>query len=217
MSASDWGQVEQNISLRLGRLLEPQGYTWLPRLHQFRREEPTGFRCIILALSPVPEGALLELHLGIRLQLVEQMAFPYTNGLQGFMPDSMTLAFPLSRLFGKPFQRFDVPFEGLPEAVFRVLEQQLSAQGLPFLERHSSVAALHGLFNAQPTAPLHLVHNQVNRCLRGLALAHLHDRAQLSRLIAAYRQSLEEQYFAPPSALEKFERLSAFLLNYQPN
>lgn len=217
MSTSDWDKVEQGISLRLGRLLEPQGYTWLPNLHQFRREEPTGFRCVILSLSPVPEGALLEVHLGIRSQLVEQMAFPYTNGLQGFLPDSMTLVFPLSKLFGKRFQRFDVPPDGLPEAVLRTLGQQLSEQGLPFLERHSSTAALHSLFNAQPTAPLYLVHNQVNRCLRGLALAHLQDRAQLSQLTVTYRQSLKEQYFATPSALEQFERLAAFLLNYQPN
>ncbi|MEL7021310.1 MAG: hypothetical protein AAGK47_06880 [Bacteroidota bacterium] len=195
---------------------QARAYEWNSSLHQFRRQTDQGFTCIIISISPYPDVSIVEFHLGIRLDDVENVAYPYTNGLSGFRPDSMTLVTPLSRLYQQPFQRFTVANESDVQLATTTLIQQLEDLGWDFLDTYQHRPNLEQLFNQEPTSPLRWTHHQVHRAMRGITLAKLNQRQDLPQLIKQYEQLLVRQY-ATELEQVNFEALCQFLLNYSPN
>jgi len=217
MQLFDTSTLEAQVAERLQPLLRERGYQWLPHLHQFRRSRSKGFSCVILSTSHYENGSLLEVHLGLRHDDVENLAFPFTNGLPGFQPDSMTLVTPMSRLFGKPYQRFEVRSQDSLDSAIEQLSSQLQEEGLEFLKDYSELAAVDRLLNAQPEEPVQLLHNQINRCFRALVSAKLRQRTDFAALAEHYARFLQERLFAPAPTLEKFGRLRRFLEQYSMN
>jgi len=200
----------------LNEELNQRGLEWLPHLHQFRRVFPGGFFCVILSVSSYPDCALAEVHIGIRLDEVEQLAFPHTNSPAGFQPNSMTLVTPLARLAGKRMQRFEIFNREDAKAAVRIVAKQLIQQGLPFLAKLQDLRGMEQLYNKQPELPIPYLHNAIHRCFRGIALAKLVERPGFAALCQTYRQVLANR-FAPEPTRAKFERLVQFLQNYSQN
>ncbi|MFK7936938.1 MAG: hypothetical protein AB8G22_25715 [Saprospiraceae bacterium] len=207
---------ESILVTQLRPLLEERGFEWVGAMHQFRKATERGFVAVVLAISPYESDAIIEFHLGIRIDAVENLAYSYTNGLMGFRPNSMTLVTPLSRILDKRFQRFTVKNELEVKQVAQILLRQLEQRGFDFLSTYESLATLDYLFNHAPNLPLNLVHQQVNRALRGLALAKLNQRNDLALLIQQYRDLLAHHYATDMEKL-KFDEFSQFLLNYSFN
>ncbi len=208
---------ESQIALALAPALKSAGFDWLPRLHQFRRSHEEGFSCLILSLSEYETDSLIEAHLGLRIDHVENLAFPFTNGLPGFQPDSMSLVTPMARLFGKRFERLTVTDEASIGEAVQHFREQLAEKGLPFLQQYSRLQSLDELINDNPQATVPLLHNQINRCFRAIVTAKLLQRPDFLQLTAHYRQFLEEELYAPAQTLEKYERLRHFLEQYSMN
>ncbi|MEQ8703297.1 MAG: hypothetical protein RIC19_05230 [Phaeodactylibacter sp.] len=208
---------EQGVVDALASQLKQHGFDWLPRLHQFRRSTEHGFSCLILSSSPAAEGSIMEAHIGLRLDAVENLSFPFTNGLPGFQPDSMTLVTPIARLYGQRFQRLSLRDEKDREAAAQLFGAQLEESGLPFINQYSHIQALDLLFNHDPMAPLALVHNQINRCFRGIVLSKLVQSPDFEEVAKAYVSALEGKLYAPEPTLAKFHRLSDFLRHYSMN
>lgn len=208
---------EQGVVDALAEQLKHYGFDWLPRLHQFRRSSEHGFSCLILSSSPATEGSIMEAHIGLRLDAVENLSFPFTNGLPGFQPDSMTLVTPMARLYGQRFQRLNLKDEKDQEAAAQLFGAQLKETGLPFIKQYSTISALDQLFNDAPSNPLSLVHNQINRCFRGIVLAKLVHRPDFKEVAQAYAHVLSEKLYAPEQTIAKFHRLCDFLLHYSMN
>ncbi len=200
----------------LAAKLDGKDYIYTPQWEQFRKLTPGGFQSLILSVSEYPDASLFELHLGIRLDAVENMAYPFTNGLMGFQANSLTLVTPLAKLHGHSFQRFEL---APGEEVGRPLDEiagQLAHGGFSFLEKYNRLEEMEQLFNRHPHHPLPLVHNQINRCLRGLVLARLTDRTDFERLATLYRDRLRALR-APDATLHKYDRLRSYLRSYAPN
>ncbi len=195
---------------------EERGFQYRPAVQQFRREAPGGFQCVIFSATAYADTVVFEAHLGIRLESVEGLAFPYTNGLPGFSADSMTLVTPAARLRGKRFERRQLDSLAAADAALAATFRFLEADGLPFLNRYSDLPAMDELYNSEPMRPLDLVHNQTNRCLRGVTLARLAGRDDFDRLVRIYRQQLNILH-APDFAVRKYEELVRFLRSYSPN
>lgn len=208
---------ESWIAERLKPFLGRQGFTWLPHLHQFRKSTERGFTCIILSVSDHEESSLVEAHLGIRIDDVENIAFPFTNGLPGFQPDSMTIVTPLAKLYGQPFQRFEVASQRSAAEAVVAIQGQLQDKGLKFLNQYSSLEDMEALYNEKPEEQLQLVHNQANRCFRAVAMARLLPRKDFEQLVETYGRRLETELHAPQSTLEKYTRLVNFLRYYSQN
>ncbi|MCB0578026.1 MAG: hypothetical protein KDD10_01785 [Phaeodactylibacter sp.] len=208
---------ENRIAERLIPFFREWGFTWLPHLHQFRQSTERGFTCVILSVSDYGDSSLLEAHLGIRIDDVENIAFPFTNGLPGFQPDSMTLATPLARLFGQAFERFEVSDENSADEAVAAIRAQLQEKGLKFLRRYSSLEHMDALFNETPEEPLRLAHNQANRCFRAAVLARLLPRRDFESLAETYGRHLREELRVPAATLEKYLRLISFLQHYSQN
>ncbi len=208
---------ESGVAKALEANLKAKGFDWLPQLHQFRRSTTKGFNCLILSSSPASTGSILEAHIGLRLDAVENLAFPFTNGLPGFQPDSMTVVTPMARLYQQQFQRLPIKDAKDQQAAAGLFLQQLEEAGLPFLEKYNDLRTLNALFNATPDQPLSLVHNQINRCFRGVVLARLAQSPRLPKLIDQYRSYLKQRLYAPDQMLNKFQRLCHFLEHYSMN
>lgn len=208
--------AEQWIRTSLAPQLEPKGYHWLGRLHQFRREHDDGFTCLILSCSPYEDTCLVEAHVGLRIHEVEEMVFSFTNGVPGFRPDSMTLVTPLARLYQESYQRYEVDGPASAATVAQTLLAQMTERGFPFLGKYRDVPMLNGLYNDTPSEPVPALHNQINRCFRGLVLAKLVQRPHLGELAAMYEQVLERHH-APAQRIQQFQRLTEYLQGYHPN
>ena len=185
-------------------------------LKQFRSATTIGFQSIILSASHYPDCSIVELHLGIRADAVENLAFPFTNGLTGFKKDSLTLVCPISKLFNSPFQRYEIRDRRDIDGVFSNFQKQLEEKGFQFLAQHKRLETLEHLFNDLPNEPLALVHNQVNRCMRGITLAKLCHSRDFEQLAQIYEYQLS-QLFVPKSTLERYQRLLNFLRTYSAN
>jgi len=200
----------------LASRLEDKDFVYTPQWEQFRKTTSGGFQSLILSISEYPDISLFELHLGIRLNAVENLAYPFTNGLMGFQANSMTLVTPLAKLHGHAFQRFEL---SPGEAVDKPMEEigkQLENGGFSFMEKYHSLEEMEKLFNRHPHHPLPLVHNQINRCLRGLVLAKLINRTDFEKLASLYRERLQVLR-APDATIHKYDRLRSYLRTYAPN
>lgn len=210
-------ELEDRFHELMQPLFQEKGFHFVPQFKQYRKLMPIGFQCVIFSFSHYPEGSLVEVHLGIRVDMVEQLAFPYTNGLPGFKEDSLTLVTPLARLFGMPFERFDLINRQDLIQTSRKVTYQLAEKGWQFLNGNTRLTHLDQLFNHQPEEELSLVHNQANRCLRGMTIARLNQDPNFQSLAQIYRQQLQQMPTATDHTRHGFDRLFHFLLAYSPN
>ena len=208
---------ESWVAERLKPFFKEQGFTWLPHLHQFRKSTERGLTCVIIAVSDYDDCSLLEAHLGVRIDEVENLTFPFTNGLPGFQPDSMTIVTPLSRLNGRPFERFELRDEDSADEAVSAIRIQLQQKGLHFINHYSSLEKMEALYNETPEKALVFVNNQANRCFRAVVLAQLLLRKDFEQLADTYRHHLEKELFTPHATLDKYTRLVDFLRFYSQN
>jgi hypothetical protein len=208
---------EQQLAQALHPLMRSKGYDWLPRLHQFRKSTENGFTCLILSTTAYEKESLTEAHLGIRIDHVENLAFPFTNGLPGFQPDSMSLVTPMARLFEQRYQRLPLAGEKSVEEATSQLKGQLESKGFAFLQQYSQLSQLDELLNAQPEAPVPYLHNQINRCFRAIVTAKLLQRQDFAALTEHYASLLADSLYAPEATKAKYQRLRHFLLHYSMN
>lgn len=208
--------LEEQVWNGLEGLLKEKGFIRVPAFNQFRKPTLLGFQCVITSLSHYPDLSLLEIHLGIRVDQVENMVYSFTNAPAGFRPESLTLVTPLARLKHLPMERFEIQDEkGLRSALSKIRED-LDRTGLPFLALHDRLEPLHELFNQNPNSPLRLIHNQYHRCLRGLGIASILQIQDLDQLTHSYRQLMQQQGM-PPQHISRFDRLCSYLKSYVPN
>ena len=201
---------------RLTPFAEAQGMRYLSAQRQFRRPTATGFAALIVSLSHYAADSVLELHLAIRNDLIENTAFRYTNGLTAFAPNSLTLVASTAKLRGLPIDRYTIGTEADAEAAMEALLPWLK-QAIPaFWAQYASVQAIDKALNVAPTKPTALMPNQQLRCLRGLVAARYAQRTDWVNLVPIYR-GLLDQYYATPPIVHGFGRLVDFLRTYVPN
>ena len=214
--SSQEADLEREIYRQLGTYLEAKGFIPILHLKQFRYPTPIGFKCIILSISHYEDCALLEIHLGVRADAVENLAFPFTNGLPGFKKDSLTLVTPLAKLFGKNFERFEIRSKADMSPIISQVQDQLKEKGFSFLQEYSRLDNLDYLYNQNPIDPVHLIHNQVNRCIRGITLARLCQSTEFTNLGILFEQRLKNLYATEP-VLDGYQRLLRYLHTYSEN
>ena len=193
--------------------LKKKDFIFVPAFQQYRHLTPLGFQCIIFSFSHYPDVSILEMHLGIRADEVEQLAFSFTNGLPGFRSDSLTLVTPMAKLMEKSFERFELKDETSCSIAVQELMLQLDRRGWLFLNQYSRLEQLHKLYNEQPDQPLPLVHNQINRCIRGITLAKLTHADEFNALGETYRDALLKSDVLRIHQ-HKVQRLYQFLRSY---
>ena len=206
----------QYVLDRLSPFAAEHGLQWLARQSQFRAREPYGFRSLIVSVSHYAQDSMVELHLGLRNDLIETTAFRYTDGLTVFAPDSLTLVASTAKLRGLRTDRHLIATEADADRVMRSLLTWIGREGPAFWERYASLGQIDAALNHQPEAPTYLIPNAQLRCFRGLVAARYAQRPGWEQLIPVYRRELQRLY-ATPALLHGYVQLATFLRSYLPN
>lgn len=209
-------EIEKYIYTRIGQFCEPLGFTYLPLRNQFRKTTDIGFQCVIISISPYPDAILLELHLGLRNNLIEDLAFQFTNGFSEFQKDSLTLVASFGKIQGKKYLRHEIKNKVDADSALKETLHFLEKKGFAWLKRHQDLKVIDHILNEEPTEKTLFMPNQVHRCLRGLVAAKMVNREGFSFLVKAYQTRLNSLY-APSHQQEAFDRLSLFLDDYSAN
>lgn len=205
-----------HILLRsLAQYAHLQNYELLATHYQLRQITDQGFISLTVAAGPT-FPTLAELHLGVRIDLVEQLVYQFTTGLSGYGPHSTTLITSTGRIVGKPYQRY--PLER-PEDVSAVVQQMkdfLWTTGFSFLEEYRHLKSLDELYNHQPDRKSPYLTHELHRSLRGVALAKLAQRGRWSDLVNVYRHQLVQRG-TPEPLVDRYNRLVSYLETFSVN
>jgi len=180
----------------LGEELKPallaDGYRWLPAKHQFRANTDHGFRNLILSVAPYDDVVLIESHLGLRLDPVEDIVKRFTRTLPGFYPDAHTILISEGKLTGHPYLRHRAASSDDLDLVIGHLLEFWQQKGRPFLAAHDSLASVDSLLNQHPGQPSPYLPNQAHRCLKGIVVARLIQRPDFETLAQQHEAALAQ-------------------------
>lgn len=207
--------ISQTLLSRLEPFFVLHGFTPLAAHHQFRKVNNGGFCSVVISVgNSFP--ALAELHLGIRVDLVEQLAYQFTTGLTEYGPHSTTLITSAGRIVEKPYYRFPLERPSDTDVVAEQMEQFMQTEGFAFLDKYRRIEALDALFNTEPHEKSPYLTNRLHRSLRGIILAKLTHRARWSWLVTSYRAQLTLRG-TPEPMMQNYDRLANYLRTFSVN
>ena len=195
--------------------LIPMKYTAVPQLKQFRRPYDGGHQCIVIS-SAGQHPVEIEVFLGIRVNLVEELAYQFTMGLSEYGPHSTTLLIPAKRVIERLELRYELHRAEDLGNVQSNIEEFMLTYGYAFLDQYSSMSALDRLYNAKPEQKVGYIINEYHRALRGIILAKLVQSQFWPELAQIYQRKLEKKA-TPEVQLDKYIRLVEFLRNHSFN
>jgi hypothetical protein len=176
----------------LAPALQADGYQWLPAKRQFRAKTDHGFRNLILSVAPYQDATLIEGHLGLRLDPIEDIVKRFTRTLPGFYPDAHSILVSEGKLIAQPYLRHHASDSDELDRVIGHLLDFWQKQGHPFLAKHDSLAAVDQLLNQHPMRPSPYLPNQAHRCLKGIVAARLVQRPDFEALAEQHEAALAQ-------------------------
>ncbi len=185
----------------------------IPTLKQFRRTTTRGFQNIIFSSTAYEGEFWVEVHLGTRLHAVEQVCQQFLFHLSDHQPHANTIIASVGRIVGQRYFKYKVHDLTSFEKAVSDLKSFMQTDGFPFMQKMYSVKSVSEALNESPTLPSNLVYNQVHRCFKGLASAHLSGNSQLISLSEAYLKGLSV-IGAPDLMKVRFQMLANYLLHY---
>lgn len=207
---------EHQLYTRLSPLFLKQGYELQPHKKQFSMQTRNGFRSAMISINGSRSEQAIDLTLGIRLDLVEDLVGQFMEGLYSFSKESPTLIASYGRLTSKPTRRFLVQEEGDLNEVSQRIEQFMLGKGFRFLERFDTLKRLDKVINRKPEQPCPFLYNQVSRCFKGITIAKMMHRTDFNQLVKIYLNYLHNQW-APRSVIANYKKLVKFLRFYSMN
>lgn len=207
--------VEMMLFKQLRPFFERYNYDLLLPKKQFRKPTKLGFHNAIISVSG-SKPCLVEVNIGVRLDMVEELAYQFTTGLSGYQQDSNTLITSLGRIIGEPYKRFEAEEAEAVKKAAREITDLMVSEGFYFLEKYDSIKALDQLLNKDPTQKSPFIYNNLHRCLRGVVIARLAENRNFNSLVATYRRSLVRNSTAP-QLLDKYDRLVSYLKSFSIN
>ena len=205
----------QSLTARLNPFFALHNFTLLAAYRQFRKEYDGGFGTVIISVGNF-FPALAELHVGVRVDLVEQLAYQFTSGLAEYGPHSTTLITSAGRILNQPYYRFPLEHSADIDSVAEQMERFMRVEGFAFLEKYRHVKALDELFNTEPHERSPYLINRLHRSLRGIILAKLAHRDRWSGLVTSYRAQLTLRG-TPEPMMQRYDRLANYLRTFSVN
>ena len=147
---------------------------------------------------------------------MEGMIYSSTNGSKDFTENSMTLVGSLGKLIGRPHWRFVLKNESDVVKMVRDILPQIEGKAIPFLENSWQLKQLDEIINSQPNQKVPFIQNNYYRCMRGIAVAVLNRRKNLTQLYLRYRYILQSDR-APKVLVDSFDKLSSLLMKMSMN
>ena len=207
---------EKHIIDSLTPTFQEQGFTLNASGNQWTLPTRNGFRTALITVGGQPGSQTVELNLGIRLDVVEELANQFIRTFSSGCNDSITLLASYSKLIHQPNKLFLIKDEESLATVCKRIEGFMRSKGFLFLERFDRLRKVDGLLNRRPNQPCPLVLNPLQRCFKGLVLAKLTHRTNFDRLVKIYSSHLYKSW-AEPSLLVNYLKMVRFLRFYSIN
>lgn len=174
-------------------LFEKQGFHFYAPKHQFVKDTDTGYITVILYPQVSGTKYLVDIHLGARIDRVEEMIYPFLRHLPGYYNHSITTSMPYGKLTNTNHPRI---FASNNTELMKGLEDFhhfMENEGFILLHEMAMTSFLEEKFNKTPHLPSDFQFNNVLRAFRGIALAKQEEKP-LEELIEVYRTSAIQVY-----------------------
>lgn len=200
---------EKTINTILVPFFSNQGYQAMPSGKEFRKITSNGFRSILFSLSIQENQQLLDIRLGTRLDIIENLVAQFLKQADS-PPESHTiLASP--HLFNRPpLNRFKITDEASLQLSCNEIKDFMQKKGFRFLNTFTKLKRVDAVLNRKPDVPNPYIHNQIHRCFIGVTLARLLQRTDFQLLCVVYGNFLYS-LGASDTTMESFQKLVTYL------
>lgn len=195
--------------------LDLPDFVFIPEYQQLRKGDDRNWQNLIFGFSSYQDVDLLELSFGTRIAIVEDLIAPFLDGFSHYHRYSNTVTSNLSKFYEQralrlKFRRGD----DLGQIKKQIEDFYYRDGGREFLERYSDLREVEKALNLNPHKPSALSFNPALRAYRGLALASLLGKQDLSLLFENHMQAMRRS--AVPAKQEAgFKKLAESLATWQ--
>lgn len=207
---------QKHIYDRLNPLFREHGYTFNPDKNQFVLPTRNGFRTALVSVSGDCREQTVDLRLGIRIDVIEELANQFMTELNADGAETTTLLTSYGRLNREPHKKFMIKNEPELEETCKRIGIFMHGKGFRFLEKFDRIRKLDALLNRKTEVPCPLLLNQINRCFKGTVMAKLTHRTDFNRLVKNYLGYLQKQWM-PQEVITNYKKLVKFMRFYSIN
>ncbi|MBX2843041.1 MAG: hypothetical protein KTR26_14835 [Flammeovirgaceae bacterium] len=209
-------ELESLLYQKLYDFFLQHGFEMMAGKKQFRKTYADGFQNVIFSISQYEEEFFIDMNIGIRFSLVEDIAQQFLDNHKEYHQDSNTLIISIGKFTRNKYFRYKIM--DLEDLNFTVEEIQffLHNEGFSFLNKTSNLKTLDLLLNKYPKKSCKYLYNQSHRCFKGIIVAKLRNNPKFLELVKIYKSQLTVSG-APKPIFGKFERLAGFLATYSVN
>jgi len=173
----------------------------------FYQLHPEGSMSAIIAENPHPQGQLVELQLGIRHSMVEEIVYPFALGLQF---SDQTLIVTQGQIEGDTDGRECLRDAADAVLVARQWQSWMLEKGFAWLDIHRQSTWLDQIYNDDPERARRWQPDTFQRSLRAVALAYLCQRLDFRAVVQRSKRDLSEAE-VPPDLLLRLDALVSAL------
>ncbi len=189
--------VKKNIQTEMAELFVERGFKESDAKDlRYKLPYESGFKSCFFGITEHQSTFWIELSLGVRIHVVEQLANPYTLTLKDYYNDTHTILTSYGRMMGNNYFRFQVNNLDHLEDACKEMTHFLHTAGFPFLIANDSIYQIDQLINAYPERPSKFIYNQSHRCIKGIIVAKMCQNPHFNTLVKAYKFILEKDSLA---------------------
>ena len=203
--------LEISLYNHLTHFLSKRSFALLADYKQFRKETSTGFQNVIISSSRYAEELWIEVNLGVRVDMIEDLAQQFLDIPTEYRQHANTLITSFGRLSDTKYLRYKIVNQEDVEICFEAIKDFMNDRGFEFLEYASHIKNLDFIFNEKPHKPSKYLYNQTHRCFKGVIIAKITDNPEFLKLLDQY-QSVLERMQTSDREMENYMRLVNFLL-----
>ncbi len=204
------------LMAHLTNFFEKYEYELLLSRNQFRKKLDTGFQNVIPSVSQYTQESLVEINMGVRLDVVENAINQFTSHLKEFHPDTNTIITSLGHLMGKQYFRYKVASKDDLARVCGQIRSFMEEKGFLFLDKSLDIGHLDILLNTEPRKISPYCPNYYHQCLKGMVIARINQNPEWDELALVYRGTMRKRAL-PEEQIQKFDKLIYFLKSFSMN
>lgn len=201
---------DKSIYKLLLPVFESQGYEPLPAKNQFRKRTAKGFRSVIFSVSGATNEQLLDIHFGVRFDIIENLVHQFLSEPRFLEKESNTIIASLPQLKHAPIGQFFIPDKISLERACDEIAIFMQEKGFRFLDACDSLRRIDAKINRKPHQPCLYMASHIHRCFKGIIIARLLQRNDFETLITIYKNHLCSRR-ASSRTIENFNRLVTYL------
>lgn len=209
-------EFKKFLSIDLTTWLNQNDFSFLPSKNQFRKLNEHGFDCIFITPTFYENEVYVDVYFGVRISLIEDSVYQYTQGLKDFASDSVSAVMSLKKANNIYPNRFKIRSENDFKEFLSTLKGFFHAEGFELLKNLKDLYFLETLYNAKPDVMSIVQFNQMHRVFRGITLAKICNQPYIESLSIEYRKQLQI-LGAPKVLINKYNLLTSYLLNNSLN